>query len=79
MVIIDLKAPDLENPEVLQSLTDGSGSPAIMLTAKCEITTLREALSACSSRSGSQLPTGETVGSMLSKLRNASPGLIATN
>jgi len=79
MVVIDIETPDIENSEVLRSLTDGTGTPAIMLTARCEVTTLKEALCACTNRSNGKVPPGETVGSMISKFRNAVPGTITTN
>jgi len=79
LVIMDIETPDMESPEVLQILNESAGAPAIVLTAHCEVTTLREALAACTSRGGVKPGSSEIVAGMLTKFRKAVPRNIASN
>lgn len=80
LVIMDIETPDLASPEVVEICRGDSGTPALMLTARCEVTTLRDALVACTSRSaGKPPPARELLAGMLSKLRRAAPGTIVQN
>jgi DNA-binding response OmpR family regulator len=81
LVIMDIETPDLSSPEVVERLRDGSGTPALMLTARCDVTTVRDALAACTGRNAGQIPSsaGEDIAGMLSMLRKAEPGTITQN
>ncbi len=79
LVILDIETPDLEESDVLQSLREGSSSPAIMLTARCEVMTLRDALTACSSRGEAGPPSTELAAGLLSRLKDVVPGSMALN
>ncbi len=45
LVILDIMMPGLDGFEVLNLIRQRSNIPVIMLTARCEVTTLRDALS----------------------------------
>ena len=45
MVILDIMMPGLDGLQVLDLIRQRSSIPIIMLTARCEVTTLRDALS----------------------------------
>lgn len=80
LVIMDIETSDLEEPELLESLKDGIGTPALLLTTRCQVTTLRDALTACSYRAASKpSPPREMVAQLLSRLKNATPGPVGTN
>lgn len=44
LVILDIMMPDLDGFQVLDLIRQRSNVPVIMLTARCEVTTLRDAL-----------------------------------
>ena len=44
LVLLDIWMPDMDGPQVLSFIRQRSGVPVIMLTAKVEVTSLREAL-----------------------------------
>ena len=44
LVILDIMMPDLDGFQVLDVIRQRSNVPVIMLTARCEVTTVREAL-----------------------------------
>lgn len=80
MVIMDIETPDLASPEVVEMCRADSGTPALMLTTRCEVTTLHGALAACTSRGGGKPPPArELLADILSKLRKAVPGNITQN
>lgn len=44
MVILDIMMPEMDGFQVLNLIRQRSSIPVIMLTARCEVTTLRDAL-----------------------------------
>ena len=79
LVIVDLETPDLASPSVAEISRCESGAPVLMLTTRCEVTTLREALAVCTSRGGGKPLTQELPASLFSKLRRTGFGTIAEN
>jgi CheY-like chemotaxis protein len=80
LVIMDVETPEFDNPETLAMLDKSGETPIIMLTARCEVTTLKNALSVCTSRNRpSQSSHPELTVGMLAKMKNVIPQDIATN
>lgn len=80
LVILDIEMPDIDNPELTETLRKDSSTPVIMLTTRCDVTTLGNALCACTGRySRAPSPSSELAATMLSRLKAIAPDNIPSN
>jgi len=78
LVILDIIMPELDGFQVLNLIRQRSEVPVIMLTAKCEVTTLRDALVAgADDYLKKPFRTRELVARIKAKLRRAELGLLS--
>lgn len=75
LVILDIILPELDGFQILNLIRQRSEVPVIMLTAKCEATTLRDALLAGAEDCVKKpFRTRELLARIKAKLRRAEPG-----
>ncbi len=74
LVILDIMMPGLDGFQVLNLIRQRSNIPVIMLTARCEVTTLRDALSlGADDYVRKPFGRGELLARIKAKLRRAGP------
>ena len=74
LVILDIMMPGLDGFQVLNLIRQRSNIPVIMLTARCEVTTLRDALSlGADDYVRKPFGRGELLARIRAKLRRAGP------
>ena len=76
LVILDIMMPGLDGFQVLDLIRQRSNVPVIMLTARCEVTTLRDALSlGADDYVRKPFRKGELLARIRAKLRRAGPAV----
>ena len=80
LVILDIEMPDLDGLRVRELIREHSGTPVVMLTAKCEVTTLHDALlRVMGDQTGEPITSGGLLSRLTTKLRSTAPGNFSKN